>query len=88
MEGKFGIIDDHQNLPIFHYPNFYTSIVKSHMNIEQIEDIFLGTCPTTCRVPSITLLIAMACGSCEFPVSRSKGISSSAKGLSHIDWFS
>ena len=36
-------------------------------NIKQIEDIFkfLGTYPTTCRVPSITVLIVTACGSCE-----------------------
>ena len=55
----------------------HTSIVKSHMsvilplllkNIEQIEDIFLGTCPTTCRVPSIIFLIVTACRLFEFPV--------------------
>ena len=50
-----------KNSPNFPHPNFYTSIVKSHVNIKQIEYI-LGTCPTTYRVPSITLLIAMGCG--------------------------
>ena len=41
-------------------------------NIEQIEDIFLGTCPTTSRVSSVVFLIATACRSCEFPVSHSQ----------------
>ena len=47
-------------------------------NIKQIEDIFLGMCPTTYRVPSIVFLIATACRSCEFPVSRSQSKLSSA----------
>ena len=82
-----------KNLPNFYHQNFYTSIVKSHVsgilsalkNIEQIEDIFLGTHPTTCKVPSIVFLIATACRSFEFPTSRSQSKSPSAKGLSHLD---
>ena len=35
-------------------------------NIEQFKDTFLGTRPTTCRVPSIVFLIAMACRSCKY----------------------
>ena len=50
-----------QNSQNFPHPNFYISIVKFHVNIKQNEDIF-GTCSITCRVPSITFLIAMACG--------------------------
>ena len=33
-------------------------------------------------------LISIACGSCEFLASRSQSKSPSAKGLSHIDWYS
>ena len=77
---------DQKNSPNFHHLNFYTSIVKSHVNIKQIEDVFLGKCATTCRIPSITLSIAMAYESCKFPVSCSQGKSPSAKGLSHMDW--
>ena len=55
-------------------------------NIEEIEDIFVHTHPTTCRVPLIVFLIATACRSCEFLVSHSQSKPPSAKGLSLIDW--
>ena len=45
-------------------------------NIEQTENIFLGMCPTTCRVPtvqSITFLIATVCELYKFPISYSQG---------------
>ena len=81
MEGNFGTTKIWLNLqltknsPNFHHPNFYTSIVKSHVsvilppllkNIEQLEDIFLGMRPTTSRAPSIVFLIATACRSHEY----------------------
>ena len=48
------------------------------MNIKQIEGTFL---PTIYRVPSITFLVAIAYGLCEFPVSYSRGMSLSDKEI-------
>ena len=59
MEGNFGTAKTWQltkNLPSFHHPNFSISITKSHVNIKQKEDIFLGMCPTFHRVPYDHLL--------------------------------
>ena len=98
MEGNFGDAKIWQNWQMttkFLPSNFYTSIVKSYVNvilppllknIEQIEDIFLGLHPTTCTIPSIIFLIATARRPCEFPISHSQSKFPSATQLSHINW--
>ena len=69
---KFGEIDDWPKIHKISPFKFYTSIVKSRVsvilppllkNIKQIEDIFVGMCPVTCRIPLI-ILIPTACRLC------------------------
>ena len=53
------------------------------MNIEQIDDIHLGTWPTTCSTWLISFFMATAWGSQGLPISRSQINFSPSNGLVH-----
>ena len=84
---KFGKIDNWPKICQIFTIQIFTHLESLMWILNKlIGRYFLGMCPTTCSSWGTInhLLIAMGCGSCEFPVSRSQSKSPSAKGLSHI----
>jgi len=54
------------------------------MNIEHIEDMSKGTCPTIVDTPEMTFIVATAWGSCELPGSCLHLSSSPTNRFGHV----
>jgi len=54
------------------------------MNIEHIEDMSKGTCPTIVDTSEMTFIVATVWGSCELPGSHLHSSSSPTNGFGYI----